>query len=342
MVGVHTVCHNDILFRKASGVLHILSILMIRFIKNIVVFVAIILLLALVADLMVSKGLRLTERGHFYTMNALMNKKLDADIVILGNSRAVGSYNPYIIDSVLGVNSRNLGVSAQPFGVSYLRWQLYHRNNRKPELVIVNIDFRELRIVSNGFEKEQYYPYMTDSLVKPYLDLYGFSWAEKHIPMYRYRGDYKLIALGISELLHIHHDQKGDYYKGYSNVNTKWDGHNLKSLLNKGRIKGQCDPKAVSLLERFLQETNDDGIPVVFVYAPLYKQLKDNLNEGRARNVYQELSQRYQIPLLDFSEMEISSDTNYFMNGHHVNKKGADFFSKKLAQSIDSLELLNQ
>ena len=236
---------------------------MIRFIKNIIVFVAIILLLALVADLMVSKGLRLTERGHFYTMNALMNKKLDADIVILGNSRAVGSYNPYIIDSVLGVNSRNLGVSAQPFGVSYLRWQLYHRNNVKPDLVIVNIDFRELRIVSNGFEKEQYYPYMTDSLVKPYLDLYGFSWAEKHIPMYRYRGDYKLITLGISELLHIHHDEKGDYYKGYSNVNTEWDGHNLRSILSKGRIKGQCDPKAVSLLERFLQETNDEGIPVI-------------------------------------------------------------------------------
>lgn len=314
---------------------------MLKFIKNIVVFIVIILLLAIVADLMVSKGLTLTERGHFYTMNTLMNKKLDADVIILGNSRAVGSYNPYIIDSILGVNSQNLGVSAQPFGVSFLRWQLYNRNNKKPKLVIVNIDFRELRIVSNGFEKEQYYPYMTDSLVKPYLDLYGFSWAEKHIPMYRYKGDYKLIALGIGELLHIYHDKKGNYYKGYSNVNTEWDGVNLKSILNKGRIRGQCDPKAVVLLERFLQETGDGEIPVIFVYAPLYKQLKDNLEEKSTRNAYQELAQRYKIPILDFSEMIFSSDTNYFMNGHHVNKKGANIFSTKLAQSIDSLEFLN-
>ena len=313
-----------------------------RFLKNIVVFVAVILLIAVITDVMVSNGLKLTERGHFYTMNALMNKKMDADIVILGNSRAVGSYNPYIIDTVLGVNSRNLGVSAQPFGVSYLRWQLYKRNNTPPKLLIVNIDFRELRMVSRGYEKEQYYPYMRDTLVKPYLDLYGFSWAEKHIPMYRYRSDYKLIAIGFGELLHIYHDQKGYYYKGYTNENTKWDGKNLKMILEKGKIQGRCVPQAGVLFERFLQETKNDGIPVVFVYAPLYKILKDNLVEEKSRKVYQDLSQKYDIPLLDFSEMEISSDTSFFINGHHVNKKGAEIFSIRLSQKLDSLDLIHE
>ena len=65
------------------------------------------------------------------------------------------------------------------------------------------------------------------------------------------------------------------------------------------------------------------------------------MEERNVRNVYQELSQRYQIPLLDFSEMTFSSDTNYFMNSHHVNKKGANAFSTELAQSIDSLVFFN-
>ena len=306
------------------------------------VFVVVVLLLAVVTDVMVSNGLKRTERGHFYTMNALMNEKMDADIVILGNSRAVGSYNPNVIDTILGVNSRNLGVSGQPFGVSYLRWQLYRRNNIPPKLLIVNIDFRELRMVTNGFEKEQYYPYMTDSLVKPYLDLYGFSWAEKYVPMYRYRGDYKLMALGLGELLHIHHDKKGHYYKGYSNSNTKWDGQNLRMLLKNGKIRGQCEPQAVTLFERFLQETKNDGIPVVMVYAPIYKELKDNLLEEKPRKVYQSLSQKFNIPLLDFSEMDISSDKSYFMNGHHVNKKGANLFTERLSHELDSLGLIHQ
>ena len=313
-----------------------------KFFQNILLFVAVILLLAIVTDVAVSNGLKRTERGHFFTMNALMNQKMDADVVILGNSRAVGSYNPYVLDTILGVNSRNLGVSAQPFGVSYLRWQLFHRNNLNPKLLIVNIDFRELRMVTKGCEKEQYYPYMTDTLVKPYLDLYGFTWAEKHIPMYRYRGDYKLMSIGFGELLHIRHDRKGNYYKGYKNENTKWDGRNLQYVLNRGKIKGQCESQAVQLMERFLQETNSERIPVVFVYAPLYKRLKDNLEEERTRVVYQNLSQKYNIPLLDFSEIDFCTDSSYFMNGHHVNRKGADQFSEKLAIAIDSLELLKR
>ena len=63
--------------------------------------------------------------------------------------------------------------------MSWLRWRLYERNNRPPELLIINMDYRELDIVTNGFEREQYYPYMRDTLVRPYLDLYGFSWLDK-------------------------------------------------------------------------------------------------------------------------------------------------------------------
>lgn len=311
-----------------------------KFVKGILVFTLFVLIVAIVADLAISKGLKRTERGHFYTMNALMNQTLDADVVILGNSRATGSYNPAVLDTMLHVNSRNLGVSGQPFGVSYLRWKLYHRRNKNPNLLIVNIDFRDLRIVTKGVEKDQYYPYMHDTLVKPYLDLYGFTWAEKHIPMYRYRGDYKLLAIGLCELLHIRHDQKGQYYKGYANENTSWQGQNLNHILSQGKIKGECEPEAIQLLERFLRETQQDSIPVVFVYAPLYKKLKDNLDETQTRKAYQDLSERYDIPLLDFSEIAFCCDTNYFQNGHHVNRIGANRFTKELAYSLDSLGLL--
>lgn len=313
-----------------------------KFVKGILVFTLFVLIVAIAADLAISKGLKRTERGHFYTMNALMNQTLDADVVILGNSRATGSYNPAVLDTMLHVNSRNFGVSGQPFGVSYLRWQLYHRRNKNPNLLIVNIDFRDLRIVTKGVEKDQYYPYMHDTLVKPYLDLYGFTWAEKHIPMYRYRGDYKLMALGLCELLHIRHDQKGHYYKGYANENMSWQGQNLNQILSQGKIKGECETEAIQLLDRFLRETQQDSIPVVFVYAPLYKKLKDNLDETLTRKAYQDLSEKYDIPLLDFSEIAFCCDTNYFQNGHHVNRKGANRFTEELAIAIDSLGLLQQ
>lgn len=294
----------------------------------------------MIFDSIISTGLKRTERGHFYTMNKLMNDSINADVVILGNSRASSSYHPTVLDTILRVDSRNLGVSGQPFGVSYLRWQLYQRHNRRPKLLIINIDYADLEMVANGFEKEQYYPYMKDTLVKPYLDLYGFSWAEKHVPMYRYRGNYKLMCIGLLEFLHIWHDTKGDYIKGYSNKEWDWEGEKLEGVLRNGRVKGQCNPQVVNLLEGLLEVAKKDEISVVFVYAPLFKRLKENLDEQLSLQTYKRLSEAYDVPILDFSEMDICYETRYFHDANHVNSSGAVRFSKDLAHSIDTLGVL--
>lgn len=307
------------------------------FLKRVLEFTVLMVLLAVLADIGVSHGLRKTERGHFYTMNALMNKQIDADIVILGNSRAAGSYHPMILDSILHVNSWNLGVSGQPFGVSWLRWELYRRKNKTPKLIIVNVDYNELAMVSNGFEKEQYYPYMADSLVRPYLDIYGFSWADKCVPMYRYRGDYKLIGIGLTELLGIRHDTKGDYYKGYSNSNEPWDGFRLEFKLRDGDIEGNTDGQAVLLLERLLKQAGDDGCQVLFVYAPMFVRLKEHLEEDETLRIYRELSNKYGVQFLDYSQMKICSDTRFFRDANHLNSEGAELFSRSLAHAMDSI-----
>lgn len=310
-----------------------------KFIKNTIVFTIVVLSVAVAADFVISKGLRKTERGHFYTMNTLMNDSINADVVILGNSRVACSYRPSILDSILNVDSRNLGVSGQPFGVSCLRWHLYKRNNKYPKLLIINIDYGELEMVSNGYEKEQYYPYMHDSLVKPYLDLYGFSWTEKYIPMYRYRGDYKLMSIGLMELLNIRHDTKGDYEKGYSNPNSEWNGDKLNYVIQRGKVKDKSNPEVVELIRKIIEDAKRNKVGVVFVYAPLIKDLKNNLDDEKSMKAYIGLSERYNIPILDFSEMEICSDTSYFQDANHVNKKGADYFTLALAHRIDSLGL---
>lgn len=308
-----------------------------RFIQSILVFAIVILLIAVITDIMISNGLKRTERSHFYTMNALMNQEINADVVILGNSRAACSYNPAILDSILNVDSRNLGVSGQPFGVSYLRWCLYKRKNPNPKLLIVNIDYAELNMVLNGYEKEQYYPYMHDTLVRPYLDLYSFTWAEKHVPMYRYRGNYKLMGVGLAELLHIHHDTKGNYLKGYSNSNEKWNGEVFEKVISEGKVKCEAKGQAIKLLEELLETAKQENFKVVFVYAPMYCKLKESLEEEQSMAVYHDLSKRYGVSILDFSNTEICGSTDYFKDANHVNSIGADCFSTELSYCLDSL-----
>ena len=124
------------------------------FVRKIFLFVATILMLSAIADVLVSKGLKKSEKGHFYTLNHLMNDTLNNDVLIMGSSRATCSYSPMIIDSLLHVNSRNIAVSGQPFVISNLRYTIYKRKNDNPKMILLNIDYSELQAPNNGYERE--------------------------------------------------------------------------------------------------------------------------------------------------------------------------------------------
>ena len=314
-----------------------------RFFTQIAIFVGILMALAIVFDWMISSGLKKTERGHFHTMNALMNDSINADVIMLGSSRVEYAYNPHIIDSVLDCNSRNLGVSGQPFGVSCLRWQLYNRHNNPPKLIIINCDFIEIaKMVENGYEREQYYPYLFDPLVQPYLKDYGFTWVDKYIPMYRYHGEYKLMFIGLCELFNIYHDHKNNPCKGYIPSYEAWNGEALNDVIKNDELKREPSYHVVSLLDSLLRNAIDDGSKVTFVQAPFYCRLRDNLDDHATRAVYDSLALAYGIPFLDYRYMSICEDSTYFQDGTHLNYLGSGIFTLELAKDIDSLNILDR
>ena len=47
-------------------------------------------------------------------------------------------------------------------------------------------------------------------------------------------------------------------------------------------------------------------------------------------------------PILNYTYDPISYDTNFFYNATHLNKTGAELFTRKLAHDIDSLQLLKR
>lgn len=311
-----------------------------RFFTQIAIYVGILLVLAIAFDLIISAGLRKTERGHFHTMNALMNDSINADVIMLGSSRVQFAYDPHIIDSVLGCNSRNLGVSGQPFGVSCLRWQLYNRHNNPPKLIIINCDYLELRgMAENGFGREQYYPYISDSFLKPYFKCFGFRWVDKYIPIYRYHGEYKIMGLGLSEILHIQHVKEENLYKGYVPFYEEYNGTNLEQFIRDNKLNFRIDKEVVSLLDSMLSSVDRNITNIIFVHAPYYHRMLENMNDTSAMAVYDSLSRKYSIPLLDYSRMYICNDSIYFRDGCHINFRGSSIFTRQMAHDIDSLGL---
>jgi len=314
-----------------------------KFLINTAIFLIIILVLATVVDVVVSLGLRHTEKNHLQTMNVVMHETPNNDVLILGNSRAANGYDTYLLDSILGCNSYNLSVSGKAFRISNLRYQAYRRNNPAPKLIIINIDQIEMSEGTLGFENYMFYPYITDTLVRPVLEMNHLSWLDRNLPMYRYRGDCKYITIGLCEFFGIYH-VKGKGYKGYSpNSVGVWNGENLKSQIenNPNGIGVGMEPEVLALADSFIKQAKEEGIQVVMVYSPLYYQVQEHLSDKYKTLVheYDLLSQKYDIPIWDYQKIDMNRDSTYFIDGNHLNRLGAEVFTTMLANDIDSLNL---
>lgn len=314
-----------------------------RFFINILILIVLLFAIAYFFDFLISSGLKKTEKNQFWTFNKLMNDTINADIIMSGNSRCADSFDPYIIDSVLNVNSFNMGIAGQPYVIRDLRQTIYDRNNKPPKLLIQNIDYLELYWFRNGFESYPYYPYIWDKDVHKILRDDSFSWAEIYLPLYRYRGNYKLMGIGLLELLEIKHF-KSPYYKGYHNVDAPYDGNNFRNMIANGdKIKYGIDTLAFELMDNLLQRRKNEGTEVILVYAPMYFELKNYLdleNHDNLLQIYRDLSLKHNVLLLDYTNLSICSDSIYFKDTNHLNKIGAELFSTKLAHDIDSLGIL--
>ena len=61
------------------------------------------------------------------------------------------------------------------------------------------------------------------------------------------------------------------------------------------------------------------------------------LNRDEIVERYKKTLKQYDLPLLDYSKDSISYQQKWFYNTTHLNDKGADEFTRKLAQDLQIL-----
>jgi hypothetical protein len=302
-----------------------------KFIITIVVFGIGLLGLAYIADYVISKNLRKSTTRMLIGWNEIYSGKLQNDAVIMGNSRAEVQYSPQILDSILGVNSYNLGIDGSPINRQIIKYDTYRRFNKKPKCIIQNIDIHTIGI-RTGYAREQFFPYFFDDSLKTAISRFEkFNVMEKYIPGFRYIGynDWILrVVFSFAEINSI---------KGYEGQQKEWDG----SRIPKTEISYGQDSVALLLFDEYLSKTKSENIKVIFVYAPYHIRAMQKVKDVNGMFLmYDSIAKKYDIPILNYTYDPISYDTTYFYNAMHLNKTGAEFFTTKLAHDIDSLGIL--
>jgi hypothetical protein len=318
-----------------------------RFIIKILLFTTILAVVTTSLDYAVTQGLRYTGGGldsEHQRWNDIFSANINADVLLMGSSRAVNHFNPAILDSILNIHSYNIGIMGYHFSMEYLRYKIYEKYNRKPKMIILNVDYWSLFHRKDPYNKAQFFPYIKEPLLQKELTELGFTDIQLYVPFVRYlEGLYYLdeIKTGLQEFMHIKH-YDNNLYKGYQPILKAWDGTELHNMLakNDNKIASLKEENMIRLFEDFLSQCKADNIKVVLVFTPMYIEATQH-TEGRGEymKIFEAFADRYNIPLLDYSNDSICKDTALFYNALHLNSQGADLFSAKLARDIQNLTI---
>lgn len=305
-----------------------------------VIFTIILVTGAFAVDVVLENGLRKARVGEFATWNDIFDSKISSDVIISGNSRAVDDISPEILDSILHVSSYNLGLGAYSFSMQYVRFQLFEKYNQKPKLIIQNVDFGTL-VQGKLFDKAQFIPYLYDDLLRNELIKRGANEMELNIPAWQYVSQYRTILRGLNGHINFIPDElSGARHKGYIGRERIWDGTELNNVLSKDSIVAEREPEIVELFDTFLNYCKKNDILIILVFTPQYIKMTDFTKDRETEmQVYRNFSEKYDIPFLDYTNDPICYDTTYFYNAMHLNKKGSELFTLKLANDIQEQNL---
>ena len=277
-------------------------------------------------------------------------RKNSINLICLGSSHAYRSLNPFLMDSILGGNTFNLGSSGQSIQTAYyvLKNALRSQNPNTVVLEVYFYAFFEYDQTKNGGYNFDYIKWSRD---KVEFLIGGFDLNESItvllFPSIRYkdRGKYLLKKMLGRAVL----PPRGDYYgKGFvRNFNRVKNS----SLTRRNHFDDfyfdieKADQKDILYLRKLKELCDTNGIRLIWVTAPIPQTTYQKLDNISVTNTFfQEQAKELGVPYynyLDASSLPLN-DTLHFMDSNHLNWAGANIFTEQISKDIMDLDLLAQ
>jgi hypothetical protein len=306
-------------------------------VRRLVCFFALLAFLALGTDALITGGLRRISTSTFGSWNEMMEGRVNAEVVITGSSRAEYHYDPRAIEAIAGHTAFNLGRNGSQTDVQLAVLRAYLAHNRKPRLVIHNLDAFTFVTTREVFEPAQYVPYLRDpGLYHDMRQLDSNFVKGRYLPLYGYVVQDMNFAwlLGLRQWLGS--SPRQDSFSGFVPRDKEWTNEfsNFKASHPSGVDFG-VEPKGIVVLEQLIRLCKDNGVPLLLVYSPEYTGMQSlENNRPKIFREFERLAAQYNVPIWDYSQWKYNGDTQYFYNSQHLNARGAALFSDDLAHRL--------
>jgi hypothetical protein len=308
-------------------------------VRKIACFFGMIVVLAFALNAIITSGLRRIKSSAFGASNLIMEGQVNADIVITGSSRASSHYDPRIIEAITGRSAYNLGRNGSQTDMQVAFLKAYLAHNRKPEIVLHNLDAFTFVVTREVYNPVQYTPYLYDRNMYDALRTINPNVSKsRYLPLYGYVVEDMNFTwvLGLKGFLGWSPPE--DYFLGFNPRSRKWtdDFQHLKAL-NPDGVSFEIEQPGVQVVEDLIRVCKQNGIQLIFVYSPEYIEMQ-SLTNNRAKIFYyfHELSDRFNVPLWDYSDWKHAGDQDFFQNSQHLNATGAAVFSHDVADRLNA------
>lgn len=308
------------------------------FFYKVLLFTLIPILILYPIDIFLSYHLKKTSvfSGEYEVWNDIYNGKIDAEIEIIGSSRAFVHIDPEIMLDNLGLTSYNFGVDGHKFLSQNYRHTKFIKHNKKPKYILVSLDLLTLTNSKELFNMEQFLPYLlwNFELSRVYNENQAYSSFDYILPLVRYLKFSNSFTKKkvYSKILNPSNKLRKNGYKGQD---YKWNQDFSKLKAKQNEFNVMLDTSMLNLFQQFIVTAKKEKIPLIFVYTPEYIEGQQFVkNRAEVINLYEELALKNNIYFLDYSKNEICYQQDKFYNTMHLNKTGAEIFTKMLSEDL--------
>lgn len=300
-----------------------------NFVKGIVLFFFIWFAITGFIDLYYTKDIKKQHIREIDTWERILGDSIDANVFIIGSSRAMSHYKPSIIDSITGLNSYNFGLDGKTVESDIMLYNILKNHiSDYPKYAIWDVYFGSFTFASK-FGDQQYTPYLNNKDIWGNInnDSVHFTFVDKYIPLLRY----------WRKQVFPQYNGFRDAQKGYYNLNIPWLPLKFEDIKNP--FEYTINSELVFRFKETIRELKANGTKVILVFSPFYyKGVYGVTNLSSIIDSIQLYANELQCPLYNYTNDPICYDTSFFYNAWHLNDKGASLFSTKFAHIIDSLE----
>ena len=289
-----------------------------------------------------NKCLKRSQVDFYGKMNAASDSMKKTELLIIGSSRALVNLDTRILDSVTGLRSYNYALNAVTIKtcLNMIKYVIHYQKLAK--IILLNIDCT-----------------MFDYSRDPYKDAYYYPF-EKNLP------DFLMTGPKSNKLIHklnLFDISFYDDFVKYAAIDV-WarPGRKLAGFFNgyypHQNLNDFTKPKENIFQKKKIPSTeagfgmlNDivtlckkNNIKLLFVEAPYFKiyfpgnyytnyyQIMEKVNLVAKQN---------DILFFNYTSLPMANDRTYFYDAHHLNRKGAEFYSAIVADTIKNSTVNN-